>query len=104
MTSGTLSPLASFEAELQIEFKQKLENPHVINTEQVNISILRRGLGSSEFKFDYQSRDNHEMIDDLSSTIAKLCTRVPGGILIFFPSYKLLNDTYDRWTRSGGLR
>jgi Rad3-related DNA helicase len=44
------------------------------------------------------------MLDDLGATIAKLCTRVPGGILIFFPSYKLLNDTYDRWAKCGELR
>jgi len=87
-----------------MEFKQKLENPHVISTDQVNISILKRGLGSSEFKFDYQSRDNHEMIDDLSTTIGKISSRVPGGILMFFPSYKLMNETYERWYKSGGIR
>ncbi len=72
LTSGTLSPLQSFESELQMEFRQKLENPHVINTDQVQISILKRGLGSSEFKFDFLSRDNHEMIDDLATTIGKM--------------------------------
>jgi hypothetical protein len=43
------------------------------------------------------------MIDDLATTIAKISTRVPGGILIFFPSYKVMNDIYERWTKSGGL-
>ena len=104
LTSGTLSPLSSFEAELQIEFAQKLENPHVISPDQVNISILRRGVGSSEFKFDYQSRDNHEMIDDLANTIGSIAQRVPGGILIFFPSYRLMNDTYERWEKSRTLQ
>ena len=44
------------------------------------------------------------MLDDLALTIAKIVSRVPGGILIFFPSYKLMNDTYDRWLNRGGLR
>ena len=87
-----------------MEFKHKLENPHVISADQVNISILRKGIGSSEFKFDFQSRENHEMLDDLAQTIAKLASRVPGGMLIFFPSYKLMNDTYERWNKKGGLR
>jgi len=65
---------------------------------------LRKGIGSSEFKFDFQSRENHEMLDDLAQTIAKLASRVPGGMLIFFPSYKLMNDTYERWNKRGGLR
>jgi len=32
LTSGTLSPLKSFESELMIEFPIKFENGHVINT------------------------------------------------------------------------
>lgn len=34
LTSGTLSPLASFAAELQVPFRVQLENPHVVAREQ----------------------------------------------------------------------
>lgn len=44
------------------------------------------------------------MIDDLAVTIAKIIEKVPGGVLIFFPSYKLMNDTYERWEKSRGLQ
>jgi Rad3-related DNA helicase len=44
------------------------------------------------------------MLDDLALTIAKMAAKVPGGILIFFPSYKLMNDIYERWFRSGNLK
>lgn len=44
------------------------------------------------------------MIDDLATTIAMISSKVPGGILMFFPSYKLMNDTYDRWSKQGGLK
>lgn len=83
-----------------MDFKNKLENPHVISPKQVNISILKRGLHNNEFKFDYNSRDNWEMINDLGLTIARVAEKIPGGILIFFPSYKQLNDTYDNWEQS----
>lgn len=37
LTSGTLAPLKSFEAELMVDFPIKLENNHVIDTKtQVN--------------------------------------------------------------------
>jgi regulator of telomere elongation helicase 1 len=36
LTSGTLSPLESFAHELQLGFKYTLENPHVINPNQVS--------------------------------------------------------------------
>ena len=32
LTSGTLSPLDSFESDLQTKFAHKLENPHVIDS------------------------------------------------------------------------
>ena len=35
LTSGTLSPLESFAHELQLGFKYTLENPHVIEPNQV---------------------------------------------------------------------
>jgi Rad3-related DNA helicase len=37
------------------------------------------------------------MIDDLAITMSKLASKIPGGMLIFFPSYRLMNDTYERW-------
>lgn len=37
LTSGTLSPLESFAHELQLGFKYTLENPHVINNDQVGL-------------------------------------------------------------------
>ena len=43
------------------------------------------------------------MIDDLCQTIARVSERVPGGILIFFPSYRLMDQIYSRWEKSGGL-
>lgn len=36
LTSGTLSPLDSFAAELQLDFPITLENPHVIHQSQVS--------------------------------------------------------------------
>lgn len=41
LTSGTLSPLESFAHELQLGFKFTLENPHVIQPNQVGICVGR---------------------------------------------------------------
>ena len=43
MTSGTLSPLESFESELETKFDIKLINKHVIQTEQVKMMVLDKG-------------------------------------------------------------
>lgn len=70
----------------------------MISQDQVSVNILKRGVNNQEFKFVYSSRDNVAMIDDLGLTITAIISQVPGGVLLFFPSYKLMNETYDRWS------
>ena len=72
LTSGTLAPLQSFGAELQLKFQQKLESPHVISADQVYISIIKQSVGGEEFNFSYQNRDNVAMIDELGRTLARV--------------------------------
>lgn len=43
LTSGTLSPLASFALELGLPFRHQLENPHVISPSQIMVGVLPRG-------------------------------------------------------------
>ena len=43
------------------------------------------------------------MLDELGLTVARISKHVPGGLLIFFPSYWLMNSIYERWVDSGVL-
>lgn len=106
MTSGTLSPLASFQAELQLPFNQRLENPHVIAPDQVSINILTRGpknnntvsaQGDLIFNFSYQNRDNEGVLYDLGRSVLRVAESTPGGILIFFPSYRVMEKCHEIW-------
>ena len=38
-----------------------------------------------------------EMLDELGLTVARVAKHVPGGMLMFFPSYWLMNNIYERW-------
>jgi Rad3-related DNA helicase len=44
------------------------------------------------------------MMDDLACSIAAVAAKVPGGMLVFFPSYALMNRCYEQWERSYTLR
>jgi Rad3-related DNA helicase len=37
------------------------------------------------------------MFVDFGKTLVNLSEKVPGGILIFFPSYKLMDNCYEIW-------
>lgn len=41
------------------------------------------------------------MKDGLGVTLEEICKIAPGGILVFFPSYKLLEKLHRRWTQTG---
>ena len=55
------------------------------------------------FNFNYANKDNFEMLDELGTTISRLAKHVPGGLLMFFPSYWLMDKVYERWKESGVL-
>ena len=99
ITSGTLSPIDSMESELKQNFDYKLENTHVIDDSQFNFCVLTSSpLNDIEFNFNIDNRFNIEMIYQLGLTILELCKITPGGILIFFSSYNIMDKYVYEWT------
>ena len=106
ITSGTLSPIDGMESELKCSFEIKLEGIHVIDKKQVHFGILTSSLPDKksnrkeEFLFNKNSRNNFQMIDKLGNTIIQLCKVTPGGILVFFSSYGVMEDFIKKWEKS----
>jgi len=57
LTSGTLTPLRSFQQELLTDFPVKIENKHVITPAQAKISVITHGVGGVELNFSHKFRD-----------------------------------------------
>lgn len=47
------------------------------------------------------NRDNPKYINSLGSTILNFARIVPDGLLVFFPSYPMLNQCVNSWQSSG---
>ncbi len=73
----------------------------MIKSQQVLACVLQRGVQNIDFNFEFSNRNNKQMIIDLGETIVEICTKVKGGILIFFPSYLLLKDYKEIWAATG---
>lgn len=100
LTSGTLSPLISMEAELKCEFKIKLENKHVIDPKQVNFSILKNSLDNTKTVFDFRASNRGlDMNEKLGYVISDLIKVTPPGtgVLCFFTSYAFMNTCIESW-------
>ena len=101
ITSGTLSPIDGMESELKCSFEVKLEGTHVIDKKQVHFGILTSSLfgKKEEFVFNATNRNNTDMIEHLGKTIIELCKITPGGILVFFASYGVMEDFIKKWEK-----
>uniref|UniRef100_A0A8C7H8A5 Regulator of telomere elongation helicase 1 n=1 Tax=Oncorhynchus kisutch TaxID=8019 RepID=A0A8C7H8A5_ONCKI len=103
LTSGTLSPLSSFTSEMQIPFPVCLENPHVIQHDQIFVSIIDRGPDGVQLSSAFDRRFVPENMASLGNTVVNLGRVVPHGLLVFFPSYPVMDKTLEFWRASEGL-
>ncbi|XP_071331236.1 regulator of telomere elongation helicase 1 isoform X2 [Trachinotus anak] len=101
LTSGTLSPLSSFTSEMRIEFPVCLENGHVIERDQIFVSIIERGPDGVHLSSAFDRRFVPENMASLGNTVANLSRVVPHGLLVFFPSFPLMEKTLDFWRANG---
>nr|KYP46912.1 Regulator of telomere elongation helicase 1 [Cajanus cajan] len=97
LTSGTLSPMESFAKELKLDFPIRLENPHVITPNQIWAGVVSVGPSGRTFNSSYRTRDSIEYRQELGNAIVNLARIVPDGLLVFFPSYYLLDQCTGCW-------
>ncbi|PIA42612.1 hypothetical protein AQUCO_02000207v1 [Aquilegia coerulea] len=97
LTSGTLSPLDSFAQELKLQFPVRLENPHVISSNQIWAGVVPSGPSGCCFNSSYRNRDSLAYKQELGNAIANFARIVPDGLLVFFPSYYLLDLCIGCW-------
>ncbi|KAI8893457.1 hypothetical protein BC833DRAFT_608282 [Globomyces pollinis-pini] len=99
LASGTLSPLDGFAKEMGIPFPHRLENSHVIQSNQILVSVMNKGPSATKLISTFQNRNSMEYVIDLGNSIANICRIVPGGVLCFFTSYGLLAKSIDIWKK-----
>ncbi|KAH9598921.1 DEAD2 [Trypanosoma melophagium] len=101
LTSGTLSPLDHFAAELGLCFDVCLKGSHVIQPHQVVGSVLCKGPGGERLNGSYVFRGRVDYKVGLGMSLVNLARHTPGGVLVFFPSYAALGAAVAVW-RAGG--
>lgn len=97
LTSGTLSPLDSFTSELDVSFPVQLQNPHVITSKQIWAGIITKGPDGVELKSSYDNRDNPKYKRSMGNLLLNLSRVTPSGLLVFFPSYPVMDKCIQSW-------
>ena len=101
LTSGTLSPMATFASELDVRFPISLEAAHVIDKSQVWVGSLAAGPTGYSLNAAYKNANTFQFQDEVGRMVVEVCRTIPHGILVFLPSYKMLNLLTERWQATG---
>ncbi|KAG5499419.1 hypothetical protein JKF63_07982 [Porcisia hertigi] len=102
LTSGTLSPLDQFAAELGMEFQVRLKGSHVIQPDQVLGGILCRGPSGEKLNGGFAFRSSVDYRVGLGMSLVNITRNTPGGTLVFFPSYAAMHSVVELWRAGSG--
>ncbi|XP_009214009.2 regulator of telomere elongation helicase 1 isoform X3 [Papio anubis] len=97
LTSGTLAPVSSFALEMQIPFPVCLENPHIIDKHQIWVGVVPRGPDGAQLSSAFDRRFSEECLSSLGKALGNIARVVPYGLLIFFPSYPVMEKSLEFW-------
>ena len=102
LASGTMSPLDTFESELGLQFKHKIEANHVIKPGQVFCRHIDSARNGVELLNTFKNRNNNRYLEGLGQLVVDVTQEVKsGGILVFFSSYPEMHRKLSVWTDMG---
>ena len=70
---------------------------HVIPKDNLMVWPVAKAPGGINFDFTYDRRNSPTMIDALGHCLSELCASIPGGVVVFFPSYRYMDEVILRW-------
>jgi chromosome transmission fidelity protein 1 len=108
LAGGTMSPMSDYTTHLLSYLAPSqvttLSCGHVIPKENLLAWALSTGPTGKKFEFTYSKRagrEGEEMADELGRALLNICSIVPDGVVVFFPSYAYLDGVVRRWQLTG---
>ena len=74
---------------------------HIIPKDNLIVWPVAKAPGGIDFDFTYEKRNSTTIIDALGRCILDLCASIPDGIVLFFPSYRYMDEVTLRWKLGG---
>ncbi|XXH01043.1 Sterol 3-beta-glucosyltransferase [Hypoxylon texense] len=105
LAGGTMSPFEDYTAHLFPDLPEHkittVSCGHVIPSSNLCVWTLSSpGPKAMEFEFSFQKRSDKSMISQLGLAILNICTVVPDGVVVFFPSYGYLDEVVAAWSEA----
>lgn len=109
LAGGTMSPFQDYTAHLFPNLAESkittLSCGHVIPSSNLCVWTLassgpKNDAKGLEFEFSFQKRSDKLIIGQLGVAILNICTVVPDGVVVFFPSYGYLDEVVAVWSEA----
>ncbi|KAH0832205.1 putative DNA repair helicase [Lanmaoa asiatica] len=101
LAGGTMSPMSDVIAQLfpwlPPERLSTFSCGHIVPRSHVQTLCVTKGPIGSLLEFKYAQQTDQRMLGELGQLILNLCNVVPGGMVVFFPSYSSLNLAQKAW-------
>ncbi|GAB4815219.1 hypothetical protein N2152v2_002265 [Parachlorella kessleri] len=107
LASGTLSPvepLLQLFPHVPLDSLHRYSCGHVVGRERLLTLTVGSGPSGVKLDFRHETRATPATLDELGRLVTNVARVVPGGLVVFFPSFSYANQVYARWESTGVLR
>lgn len=107
LVGGTLTPMEDIKSQLLARVQKSRISTfscgHIVSRDRVLPICIPVGPSGRALTFTHPQRSSVGVIDELGGVLASISAHVPGGLVVFFPSYAYEAEVYARWSASGFL-
>ena len=109
VAGGTMQPVSEFREQLYINAGAQpgrvthFSCEHVVPADNILPRVLCSGPSGARLDFSFQHREKQETLTELGRVLINLVNIVPGGVVVFFPSYDYERLVFSHLSSSGAL-
>jgi len=109
VAGGTMQPISEFRDRLFVQAGAPIERisnfscDHIVPQENVLPLVIKCGPTSKLLDFSFQRRDQPETLSELSRVLMNACNVIPGGVVVFFPSYEYESRAFEYLKKGGDI-
>ncbi|KAK9451561.1 helicase C-terminal domain-containing protein [Limtongia smithiae] len=103
LAGGTMEPISDYKKYLFPYVPDNkiriLSSDHVIPPQNLAAWTIMSGPSGKELKFSFDQQGLESSAKELGRTISNLCYVIPDGMVVFFPSYKYMEQVCISWQK-----
>ncbi|KAH9049835.1 DNA repair helicase [Lactarius hengduanensis] len=105
LAGGTMSPMSDLTAQLFAHLPAEkislFSCNHITPESNLRTLVIPRGPRGGELNFKHSNMENADLLFELGQIVANFSRIVPDGMVVFLPSFKVLEKVKSLWEKKG---